>query len=131
MTSGRSSPALTLLGNAQNPAYAHPKLLGCCFDNVYFCRRIISDLPARGRSPHSKERTKLIYDQEYEELVHRLENTLDLTLKSPSYSMVPTSLINPDIVLPIKNSRSAVDFRNCYQVADPSKGNTPWMEPGN
>ena len=94
------SPALTLLGNAQNPAYAHPKLLGRCFDNVYFCGRIIGDLPARGRAPHSEERTKLIYDQEYEELVHRLENMLDLTLESPSYSMVPTSLVNPDIVLP-------------------------------
>ena len=98
VTSG-SSPALTLLGNAQNPAYAHPKLLARCFDNVYFCGRIIGDLPARGRAPHSKERTKLIYDQEYEELVHRLENMLDLTLESPSYSMVPTSLVNPDIVL--------------------------------
>ena len=54
----------------------------------------------RGRAPHSKERTKLIYNQEYEELVHRLENMLDLTLESPSYSMVPTSLVNPDIVLP-------------------------------
>ena len=93
------SPALTLLGNTQNPAYAHPKLLARCFDNVYFCGRIIGDLPARGRAPHSEERTKLIYDQEYEELVHRLENMLDLTLESPSYSMVPTSLVNPDIVL--------------------------------
>ena len=93
------SPALTLLGNTQNPAYAHPKLLARCFDNVYFCRRIIGDLPARGRAPHSEERTKLIYDQEYEELVHQLENMLDLTLESPSYSMVPTSLVNPDIVL--------------------------------
>ena len=94
------SPALTLLGNAQNLAYAHPKLLAHCFDNVYFCGRIIGDLPARGRAPHSEERTKLIYDQEYEELVHRLENMLDLTLESPSYSMVPTSLVKPDIVLP-------------------------------
>ena len=93
------SPALTLLGNAQNPAYAHPKLLGRCFDNVYFCGLIIGDLPARGRAPHSKERTKLIYDQENEELVHRLENMLDLTLESPSYSIVLTSLVNPDIVL--------------------------------
>ena len=93
------SPALTLLGNAQNPAYAHPKLLGRCFDNVYFCGQIIGDLLARGRSPHSKERTKLIYDQEYEELVHQLENMLDLTLATPSYSMVLTSLVNPDIVL--------------------------------
>ena len=94
------SPALTLLGNAQNLAYAHPKLLARCFDNVYFCGQIIGDLPARGRAPHSEERTKLIYDQEYEQLVHRLENMLDLTLESPSYSMAPTSLVNPDIVLP-------------------------------
>ena len=94
------SPALTLLGNAQNPAYAHPKLLARCFDNVYFCGQIIGDLLVRGRAPHSEERTKLIYDQEYEELVHRLENMLDLTLESPSYSIVPTSLVNPDIVLP-------------------------------
>ena len=94
------SPALTLLGNAQNVAYAHPKLLGRCFDNVYFCGRIIGDLPARGRLPHSEERTKLIYNQEYEELVHQLENMLDLTLESPSYSMASTSLVNPDIVLP-------------------------------
>ena len=99
------SPALDLLGNAQNPAYAHPKLLGRCFDNVYFCGRIIGDLPERGRAPHSEERTKLINNQEYEELVHRLENTLDLTLESPSYSMVPTSLVNPDIVLPHQEFR--------------------------
>ena len=94
------SPALTLLGNTRNPAYAHPKLLGHCFDNVYFCGRIIGDLPTRGRAPHSEERTKAIYDQEYKELVHRLENMLDFSLESPSYSMVPTSLVNPDIVLP-------------------------------
>ena len=94
------SPALTLLGNAQNLAYAHPKLLERCFDNVYFCGRIIGDLPARGRAPHSEERTKTIYDQEYEELVHRFENMLDFTLESPSFSMVLTPLVNPDIVLP-------------------------------
>ena len=54
----------------------------------------------RGEEHPSEERTKLIYDQEYEELAHRLENMLDLTLESPTYSMVPTSLVNPDIVLP-------------------------------
>ena len=72
---------------------------------MYFCGRIIGDLPARGRSPHSEERTKLIYDQEYEELVHQLANMLDLTLESPSYLMVPTSLVNPDIVLPHQEFR--------------------------
>ena len=124
------SPALALLGNAQNLGYAHPKLLRHCFDNVYFCWRIIGDLPARGKLPHSEERTKLIYNQEYEELVHRLQNTLDLTLESPSYSMVPTSLVNPDIVLPHQEFGSAMDFWNCHRAADPSKENTPWMERG-
>ena len=113
------SPALTLLGNAQNPAFAHPKLLGRCFDNVYFCGRIIGDLPARGRAPHSEERTKLIYDQEYEELVHRLENMLDLTLESPSHSMVPTSLVNPDIVLPHH------EFRKRHGLLELPQGHGP------
>ena len=113
------SLALTLLGNAQNPAYAHPKLLGRCFDNVYFCGRIIGDLPVRGRAPHSEERTKLIYDQEYEELVHRLENMLDLTLESPSYSMVPTSLVNPDIVLPHH------EFWKCHGLPELPQGRGP------
>ena len=35
-------------------------------------------------------------------MVARIENSLDLTEESPSYSVVPTSLVNPDIVLPHK-----------------------------
>ena len=113
------SPALNLLGNAQNPAYAHPKLLGVCFDNVYFCGRIIGDLPARGRAPHTEERTKTIYDQEYEELVHRLENMLDFILESPSFSMVLTSLVNPDIVL------LHHEFRKCRGLPELQPGHGP------
>ena len=113
------SLALTLFGNTQNPAYAHPKLLGRCFDNVYFCGWIIGDLPVRGRAPHSKKRTKTIYDQEYEELVHRLENMLDFTLESPSYSMVLTSLVNPDIVLPHH------EFRKCRGLPELPPGHGP------
>ena len=113
------SPALTLLGNAQNPAYAHPKLLGRCFDNVYFWGRIIGDLPARGRAAHSEERTKTIYNRECEELVHRLENMLDLNLESPSYSIVPTSLVNPDIVLPHHG------FRECHGLPELPPGRAP------
>ena len=73
----------------------------------------------RGRAPHSKERTKLIYDQEYEELVHWLENMLDLTLESPSYSMVPTSLVNPDIVLPHH------EFWKCHGLPELPPGHGP------
>ena len=41
-----------------------------------------------------------MYTQEYQEVVTRVENGLDLMEESPSYSVVPTSLVNPDIVLP-------------------------------
>ena len=93
------SLALTLLGNAQNPVFAHPKLLRHCYDNVYHNGRLIGDLPARGKPP-TEYQSKKIYTQEYQEVVARIENILNLTEESPSYSIIPTSLVNPDIVLP-------------------------------
>ena len=92
------SPALDLLGNAQHPTYAQPKLLGRCFDNVYHQGRFIGDLPAWGKPP-SKGQMQKIYNQEYEEVVAQIKNTLDLTDESPTYPLVPTSLRNPDIIL--------------------------------
>ena len=103
------SPALTLLGSAQNPTYAHPKLLGCCYDNVYHNGWFIGELPARGKPP-TEEQAKKIYDQECEEVVAQIENILDLTDESPSYSMIPTSLVNPDIVLPHRLFRERRGF---------------------
>ena len=76
-------PALTLLGSAQNPAFAHPKLLGHCYDNVYHNGHFIGDLPMRGRPP-TEEHTKKIYDQEYEEVVGWVENYVDLMNENPS-----------------------------------------------
>ena len=92
------SPTLDLLGNAQHLTYAHPKLLGQCFDNIYHQGRLIWDLPAQGKLP-SKEQMQKIYNQEYEEVVAWIENTLDLTDESPTYPLLPTSLRNPEIVL--------------------------------
>ena len=93
------SPALTLLGNTQNLAFAHPKLLGRCYDNVYHNGWLIGDLPARGKPP-TEDQSKKIYTQEYQEVVARIENILNLMEESPLYSIIPTSLVNPDIVLP-------------------------------
>ena len=95
------SPVLDLLGNAQHPTYAHPKLLGRCFDNVYHQGWLIGDLPARGKLP-SKEQMQKIYNQQYKEVVAQIENTLDLTNKSPPYPLLPTSLHNPEIVLHLR-----------------------------
>ena len=93
------SSALTLLGNAQNPVFAHPKLLRCCYDNIYYNGRFIGDLPVRGKPP-TEDQSKKIYTQEYQEVVARIEHTIDLMEESLSSSIVPTSLVNPDIVLP-------------------------------
>ena len=49
------SLALMLLGNAQNPAYAYPKLLGPSYDNVYYNGHLIGDLPPRGKPPTMKQ----------------------------------------------------------------------------
>ena len=95
------SPMLDLLGNAQHPTYAHPKLLGQCFDNIYHQGQFIGDLPAWGKPP-SKEQMQKIYNQEYEEVVAWIKNTLDLTDESPTYPLVPTSLRNPEIVLHLR-----------------------------
>ena len=52
----------------------------------------------RGRLP-TEDQTKKIYDQEYQEVVGQIENTLDFMDESQWFSTVPTSLVNPDIVL--------------------------------
>ena len=69
------------------------------YDNIYHNGRFIGDLPARGKPPTEQQSMK-VYTQEYQEVVARVENSLDLMEESPSYSVVPTSLVNPDIVLP-------------------------------
>ena len=95
------SPTLILLGNLQHQTHTHPKLLGRCYDNVYHQGWFIGDLLAQGKPP-TEEQTQKIYNQEYEEVVAWFENTLDLSDESLSYPMVPTSLINPDIILPTR-----------------------------
>ena len=115
------SPALDLLGNVQHLTYAHPKLLGRCYDNVYHQGRLIGDLPARGKPP-MKEQTQKIYNQEYEERVARIENTLDLTDESPTYPLVPTSLCNPEITLPPRLFRE----RHGLPELPPSRMTEPW-----
>ena len=48
-----------------------------------------------------------------------MENMLDLTLESPSYSMLPTSLVNPDIVLPHH------EFQKCRGLPELRQGRGP------
>ena len=47
-----------------------------------------------------KDQSMKVYTQEYQEVVARVENSIDLMEESPSYSVVPTCLVSPDIILP-------------------------------
>ena len=67
--------------------------------NSYYNGWFVGDLPARGKPP-TEEQSKKVYTQEYQEAVTWIENSLDVTEESPLYSVAPTSLVNPDIVLP-------------------------------
>ena len=58
------SPALTLLGITQNLAFAHPKLLGRCYDNMYHNGQFIGDLLAGGKPP-TVDQSRKVYTQEY------------------------------------------------------------------
>ena len=88
-----------LIGSAQHPAFTHPKILGQCYDNVYHQGCFIGDLPARCKNP-TEAQTKKIYNKEYEEVIARIENSLNLSLQGMAYLIDSTSLLNPEIVLP-------------------------------
>ena len=57
--------------------------------------------------------------QEYQEVITQIENSLDLTEESPSYSVAPTSLVNPDIVLPHRL------FQECRGLPEIPLGRNP------
>ena len=97
------SIALELLGTAHSPTFAHPWLLGRCYDNVYHQGRFIGKLPARGKPP-TEDNTRDVYNQEYGEVVGRIKDSLDLDRLSNWEFLVPfcpilCSLKNPDIIL--------------------------------
>ena len=94
------------------------KLLGSCYNNDYHQGHLIGNLPARGKQP-TEAQTKKVYDQEYKELIARIENTLDLSLQSKAYPMVLTSLLNPDIMLPPKT------FWEWQELPDAPPGRMP------
>ena len=93
--------ALVLMGSAQHPVFAHPKMLGRCCDNIYHQGHFIGDLPAQGKNP-TEAQMKKIYYQEYEEVVAWIENSLDLSHQGMVYPTVPTPLLNLEIVLPLR-----------------------------
>ena len=90
-----------LLGSAQHPVFADPKMLGRCYDNVYHQGRFIGDLPVRGKNPTKAQMMK-VYEKEYKEVIAQIENSLDLSAQGTAYLTVLMSLLNLEIILPLK-----------------------------
>ena len=59
-----------------------------------------------------------------------MENSLDLTEESPSYSVVPTSLVNLDIVLPLSLFWEHEDSQKSHLAEIQNLGSTRWTVHG-
>ena len=99
--------ALAALGSPMQPSYSHPKLLGRYFDHVYHMSRNIGQLTWKNRDK-ATDYIESVYNRELNELLSHLRGSGDLeysTRKMPG----PTSLLNPEIILPEADFRAAHD----------------------
>ena len=89
------------------PSYGHPKLLGRYFDHVYHMSRNIGQL-TRKNWDKTTDYNESVYNRELNELLSHFWGSGDLeysTRKTPG----PTSLLNPEIILPEADFRAAHD----------------------
>ena len=91
------SSAMSLLGDARDPTYAHPLALGQYFDQVYHQGRFLGDLPKR-RPGQAKEITQEVYNREVDEICAWLRSFDDAGFRNCRV-LPPTSLRNPEIIL--------------------------------
>ena len=82
--------------------------------------RFIGKLSTRGKPP-TKDNTQDVYDREYEEVVARIKDTLDLDRLSNRkfpvpYHPIPCSLRNPDIILHLE------EFTKRRAISPPAPG---------
>ena len=103
------STAMSLLGDARDPTFAHPLALAQYFDQVYHQGRFPGELPMR-RPGQAKEITQEVYDREVDEICARLR-----TFDDPGFRncriLPPTSLRNPEIILEPEEYRQITDMK--------------------
>ena len=104
------STALTALGDARDPTYAHPLVLGHYFDQVYHQGWFPGELPKR-RPGQATEITQERYDWEMAEILDRLRSFDDPNFRS-SKILPPTSLVNPEIILPPAEYRQILSMKS-------------------
>ena len=91
------STAMSLLGDARDPTYAHPLALGQYFDQVYHQGRFPGTLPSR-RPGQAAEITQEKYDREIAEICGRLRSFDDPGFRNCKI-LPPTLLLNLEIIL--------------------------------
>ena len=97
--------ALATLGSPKQPSYSHPKLLGRYFDHIYHMSQNIRQL-TRKNWDKATDYNELVYNREFNKLLSHLRGSGDLeysTRETPG----PTSLLNPEIILPEADFRVA------------------------
>ena len=104
------STALAALGDAQDPTYAHPLLLGQYFNQVYHQGQFPGELPKR-RPGQATEITQERYNREMAEILDRLCSFDDPNFCS-SKILPPTSLVNPEIILSPAKYRQILSMKS-------------------
>ena len=104
------STTLSLLGDARDPTYAHPLVLGHYFDQVYHQGRFPGELPKRHLG-QAAEITKERYDREMAEVCDRLRSFDDLNFRNCKI-LPPTLLVNPEIILDPAEYRQILDMKS-------------------
>ena len=104
------STAVTALGDARDPTYAHPLVLGHYFNQVYHQGRFPGELPKR-QPGQATEITQERYDREMAEIRSRLHSFDDPNFRS-SKVLPPTSLVNPEIILPLAEYRQITAMKS-------------------
>ena len=103
------STAMSLLGDARDPTFAHPLALAQYFHQVYHQGRFPGELPKR-RPGQAKEITREVYDREVDEICARLR-----TFDDPGFRncriLPPTSLRNPEIILEPEEYRQITNIK--------------------
>ena len=90
--------ALAALGSPKQPSYSHLKLLSQYFDYVYYMSRHIGHLTWKARDKDT-DYNETVYNWELNKLLFHLQGAGDLEYSTQN-SSGPTSLLNPEIILP-------------------------------
>ena len=96
---------MEMMGDAQHPAFSHPKMLGFYFDQVYHQAQFIRDLAYWGNGTGEPgeqslwKKTQKVCNQENRELVQQFNSLMDLEIL-PDVFVIPVSVVNSQVVLP-------------------------------